>query len=211
MKLFSVLSLSSAHAALTLSRREATQSDLNQAVEESAENDVVGIESMMKFYNPTILPYLTNYGCTGRGYFNYAAPPAGQPQDPVDKAFLWWKKCLQCAKGEYDVKEFSYNPTDSFYQFDSENKLCTSDSGSFHRAVCECDHSFAKILFDTENTAKESGLSAKSDTSDCLPFEHHHVNSRCCFNERGGTFHMYNHNHKCCEDGEVRDIGTCGN
>lgn len=211
MKLFCVLSLSSANAALTLSRREASQSDLNQAAEENAENNVAGIESMLNFYVPDILPFLSNYGCVGRGYLEYATPPAGQPEDPVDKAFLWWKKCLQCAKGEYAQKEFSYEPTDSFYQFDSDAKLCTSDSGSFQRAVCECDHSFAKVLFDTENAAKESGLSDMTDTVHCDPFVNHHSNSKCCFNERGGTFHMYNQNHKCCDDGEVRDIGTCGN
>ena len=38
-----------------------------------------------------------DYGCTGRGYFDYKSKTIGTPYDHVDKYFMAWKHCVRCA------------------------------------------------------------------------------------------------------------------
>ena len=69
---------------------------------------------------------LSDYGCVGRGHFNSSAVPAGVPQDELDGDFLWWKKCIHCAKNDYNQLTFQYaaDKVDDFYRFDEENETC---------------------------------------------------------------------------------------
>ena len=51
----------------------------------------------------------TDYGCTGRDFFNPFAVTVGHPVDSADKAFFIWKKCVQCATGHDADNIQSYN------------------------------------------------------------------------------------------------------
>ena len=75
---------------------------------------------MVAFYASETHSYLTDYGCVGRGHFNTSEPAVGVPKDGVDSSFMWWKKCIHCAKMEYNNLTFQYNADqhDEFYNFD---------------------------------------------------------------------------------------------
>ena len=38
----------------------------------------------------------TDYGCAGRGHFDYNSKTLGKLVDDADRAFYTWKKCIQC-------------------------------------------------------------------------------------------------------------------
>ena len=84
------------------------------------------LKSMMKHYAESSLPYLRNYGCVGRGYLNATSRTEGMPKDDVDAAFLWWKKCIHCAKAEYSnlTLQYAAGKYDALYDFDEELSLC---------------------------------------------------------------------------------------
>ena len=84
-----------------------------------------------------------------------------------------------------------------------------NDLGTIERAFCECDQSFALMIRDLWDLPRTSGLSGKTDTSDCEPFPIKVTNSVCCLNEEKGYFTMYNPDAQCCDDGIVNPIGTC--
>ena len=56
----------------------------------------------------------TDYGCTGRDYFNPFATTIGHPVDTADRAFFTWKKCVQCATGHdaANVQPYTYDKAD---------------------------------------------------------------------------------------------------
>jgi hypothetical protein len=83
---------------------------------------------MVDFYAPVVFPLLTDYGCVGRGHFNASEPTVGMPKDEIDSAFLWWKKCIHCAKVEYNALSVQYNGIEftEYYQFDQvEDRVCS--------------------------------------------------------------------------------------
>ena len=82
---------------------------------------------MMAFYAPEVHDALEDYGCVGRGHLDSSSQAAGVPKDGVDAGFLWWKKCIHCAKVEYNNLTIHYNADDfsDFYQFDEiEDQIC---------------------------------------------------------------------------------------
>jgi hypothetical protein len=86
--------------------------------------------------------------------------------------------------------------------------ISADNLGTMERAICGCDQSFAVTIRDLEESLTPQ-LINKQDTSDCEPFPIRDVDSQCCLNEEKGYFKMFNPNYSCCEQGEVRDAGTC--
>ena len=68
----------------------------------------------------------TDYGCTGRDFFNPFATTIGHPVDTADRAFFTWKKCVQCATGHdaANVEPYKYDTAnDSCGRFESFKRV----------------------------------------------------------------------------------------
>ena len=52
-----------------------------------------------------------DYGCAGRGYFDYSSNTVGAQVDQVDKAFYKWRKCTHCARAS-DSIDYIYDQFD---------------------------------------------------------------------------------------------------
>ncbi|CAG5087586.1 Oidioi.mRNA.OKI2018_I69.PAR.g11578.t1.cds [Oikopleura dioica] len=149
---------------------------------------------------------LQDYGCASRGYFDSTDPAVGLPVDEIDRSFIWWKKCIKCARSEYSAYDLEYNHFDytEMYEYDSDTETC-GGSSSIEHSICQCDQSFAKRLVDL--TANDDFRNY--DTDFCVPFTPSDIPTDCCFDEQNGAYEIFNTEKKCCENAVVKDLGTC--
>lgn len=84
-----------------------------------------GVQKLVQHFTEINTEKLQDYGCAGRGYFDSADPAVGLPVDEIDRSFIWWKKCIKCARAEYSAHDLEYNHFDHNelydYNFESEN------------------------------------------------------------------------------------------
>lgn len=85
-----------------------------------------GVEKLVQHFTSINTEKLQDYGCAGRGYFDSTEQTVGLPVDEIDRSFIWWKKCIKCARSEYSAYDLEYNHFDyqEFYDFDFESETC---------------------------------------------------------------------------------------
>ena len=85
-----------------------------------------GVEKLVQHFTSINTEKLQDYGCAGRGYFDSTEQTVGLPLDEIDRSFIWWKKCIKCARAEYSAFDLEYNHFDyqEFYEYYFESETC---------------------------------------------------------------------------------------
>ena len=89
-------------------------------------SSLFGVEKMVQHWTEIEVEKLQDYGCASRGYFDSTDPAVGLPVDEIDRSFIWWKKCIKCARSEYSAYDLEYNHFDyaEMYEYDSDIETC---------------------------------------------------------------------------------------
>lgn len=145
-----------------------------------------------------------NYGCAGRGSLNPFINNAGIPVDDIDRAISLWKKCIRCAMD--DLTDGSSNDIPK-YKFDEEGLQCVNEMGTIERSVCECDFQLSNRLVEHERPDPQYQQYA-SALCRTTHFRETPEGPACCASSEG-WYSFYYTSLNCCEDGRIREIGTC--
>ena len=95
-----------------------------------------GVEKLVKHFTSIDIENLQDYGCAARGYFDSTESAEGLPVDKIDRSFIWWKKCIKCARAEYSAYDLEYNHFDypEFYEYDFESEICGNQFSIFQES-----------------------------------------------------------------------------
>lgn len=136
----------------------------------------------------------TDYGCAGRGHFDFNSKTFGKLVDDADRAFYAWKKCIQCT-GIASLPQFKNQLPK--YRFRKQECGVSTD---LSRPICECDKQLIIQLqtLEPKNT-KYRVLKCTKGTQN---------ETKCCKWNRF-FFAQYNPDRFCCDSDGVKEIGTC--
>lgn len=149
-----------------------------------------------------------NYGCAGQGHFDCQTPIAGGQIDEADKAFMRWKKCVQCAAGGPKSAVWK-NPAAAVYSshgapdysFMIKQQICEGDT-DVAIDVCNCDYRLVTEL--QEMVPNVDSLSY--NPLRCVK-GHGHYQTECC--KHNGIFDIINSLKSCCGVHGAQPAGTC--
>ena len=104
----------------------------------------------------------TDYGCAGRGHFDFNSKTLGKLVDDADRAFYTWKKCIQCTGigslpqfknqlpkyrfRKQECGEYSKNFNVIIKRTTYSNLMILGLSTELSRPICECDKQLIKQL-----------------------------------------------------------------
>merc|ERR1711972_443944 len=175
------------------------------------------VEPKTSLSNRDIKNLIRNYGC-------YCLPIGtrantalmGPPVDAYDKACKDLTRCYKCLDMDYEV-----NPSEDRFRwgYSTDNEIQCNDgrNSEAQKAHCECDAAFATTLgaLWDDSTYNRANWDHRSNDAFSLDKEAVCVGSGGQTDECCGEYpnrSPYNNadvGKMCCDDGNVRDVGSC--
>ena len=171
-----------------------------------------------------------DYGCAGRGTYDFKSTTIGAQVDQVDKAFYVWKKCVQCAVAPGNTApEYEYdqaNDSCGKYRTQKIEFVYTPRSKTFFNLFIKSILLMLLVVFvsvtvswstssTTQKPTTQITTATHADQVDFIffrfsfdSFSGGYADTDCC---NWDTFYYANYNidtHCCARDG-VKEIGTC--